>query len=165
MALAADYPNLIGKIVVVDALPCLTALMQPAFTEKQNNDCSPIVAQLTSMSAAQFLQMQKMSMTRLLADTTMQPAVVNWSVLSDRNTFAEMYCDFSNTDLRGKIAGIHCPGLVMLESYFANMKPQMQEQFKNWKTADIQYATKGLHFIMYDDKQWYFDQLANFLKQ
>lgn len=27
----------------------------------------------------------------------------------------------------------------------------------------MQYASKGLHFIMYDDKEWYLNQLNNFL--
>ncbi|WP_447643090.1 MULTISPECIES: alpha/beta fold hydrolase [Chitinophagaceae] len=31
LAIAADYTNLIGKIVVVDALPCLSAYFNPAF--------------------------------------------------------------------------------------------------------------------------------------
>ena len=37
LALAADYPDLIGKIVVVDALPCLAALSNVSFISKENN--------------------------------------------------------------------------------------------------------------------------------
>lgn len=163
LALAADYPNLISKIVVVDALPCLAAISNPAFKSKENNDCSAIVNQMTTMSDEQFYQMQKTSMIRLMADTTMQKTVVEWSVKSDRKTFGELYCDFSNTDLREKIKNIQCPTLILLESYFANMKPTIDEQYKNVKTATIQYANKGLHFIMYDDKDWYLSQLKNFI--
>jgi pimeloyl-ACP methyl ester carboxylesterase len=107
--------------------------------------------------------MQKMTMPRLLKDTSMLETVVGWSVKSDRNTFAAMYCDFSNTDLREKISTIKCPTLVLLEEYFINVKPAIEEQYKNLKTANLQYATKGLHFIMYDDKEWYFSQLNNFI--
>jgi pimeloyl-ACP methyl ester carboxylesterase len=74
-----------------------------------------------------------------------------------------MYCDFTNTDLREKIKNIQCPSLIMLESYFANFKPAIEDQYKNMKNANLQYSTKGLHFIMYDDKEWYFTQLNNFL--
>ena len=107
--------------------------------------------------------MQKASIASLMSDTSRQDLVVGWSVKSDRKTFGEMYCDFSNTDLREKIVAIKCPSLILLESYFANFKPAMNEQFKNLKTAELQYANKGLHFIMYDDKDWYFSQLNNFL--
>lgn len=165
LAIASDYPDLIDKIIVVDALPCLMALTNPSFKSKENNDCSNVVNQITSMSDSQFYQMQKQSIQQLLADTTMQETVVNWSMKSDRNTFAEMYCDFLNTDLREKIRNIKCPSLILLGSYFANVKPAVEEQYKNLNSANLQYASKGLHFIMYDDKEWYFTQINNFLAQ
>lgn len=163
LAIASDYPELIDKIVVVDALPCLSALMNPAFKSKADNDCTAIVNQMTSISDEQFYQMQKMSIPRLLEDTSKQELVVSWSVKSDRKTFAEMYCDFSNTDLREKIKAIKCSSLILLEANFKNIKPAIEEQYKKLKTANLQYADKGLHFIMYDDKDWYLTQLNKFL--
>ena len=164
LAIAADYPELIGKIIVVDALPCLAALMDPSFKSKENNDSSAMASQMTGMTDAQFLEMQKKTMPRLLADASKMDTVVDWSVKSDRKTFAQMYCDFSNTDLRNKIAAIKCPSLILLESYFINLKPAIEEQYKNLKTADFKYASKGLHFIMYDDAAWYLAQLNTFVK-
>ncbi|KMQ59579.1 alpha/beta hydrolase [Chryseobacterium angstadtii] len=163
MALAADYPELIDKIVVVDALPCLAALSDPNFKSKENNDCTSTINALKTMNDEQFKQMQTSTIPRLVADLSMQETVIGWSMKSDRTTFAKMYCDFSNTDLREKIKHIQCPALVLLESYFVNFKPAIENQYKNLKTADMRYASKGLHFIMYDDKEWYLDQLNNFL--
>lgn len=163
MAIAADYPELVGKIVIVDTLPCLAALSNPNFTSRENNDCSPIINKFTAMTDEQFLQMQAQSIPRLLADTSMQDTVIGWSMKSDRKTFAKMYCDFSNTDLRETLKNIQCPSLVLLESYFALMKPAIEAQYAHLKNATYQYSTKGLHFIMYDDKEWYFNQLNNFL--
>lgn len=164
LAIAADYPDLIGKIVVVDALPCLAALSDPSFKSKENNDCTPMVTQMTAMNEKQFYDMQKQTMPRLLADISKLEMVVDWSVKSDRVTFAQMYCDFFNIDLRAKIAAIKCPSLILLESYFINLKPAIEEQYKNLRTANFQYANKGMHFIMYDDREWYLEQLGNFLK-
>ncbi|MCC3216503.1 alpha/beta hydrolase [Chryseobacterium sp. X308] len=163
LAIAADYPELAGKIIIVDTLPCLAALSDPSFTSKENNDCSPAIAQLTAMNDEQFRKMQAQAMPRLLADTSMQETVINWSMKSDRKTFAKMYCDFYNTDLREKIKNIQCPSLILLESYFVTLKPTIENQYKNLKNANMQYASKGLHFIMYDDKDWYFNQLTHFL--
>lgn len=163
MAIAADYPELVGKIVIVDTLPCLAALSNPNFTSRENNDCSPIINKFIAMTDEQFLQMQAQSIPRLLADTSMQDTVIGWSMKSDRKTFAKMYCDFSNTDLRETLKNIQCPSLALLESYFALMKPAIEAQYAHLKNATYQYSTKGLHFIMYDDKEWYFNQLNNFL--
>jgi pimeloyl-ACP methyl ester carboxylesterase len=165
MALAADYPDLLSKIIVVDALPCLSALMYPSYHTKGNNDCGVIVSQLTSSTNEQFYQMQKQGILRLLADTSKQELVVSWTIQSDRKTFAEMYCDYSNTDLREIISGITCPALILLESYFGNFKSSINDQFKCLRTAHLQYATKGLHFIMFDDKEWYNNQLEHFINQ
>jgi len=163
MAIAADYSELIDKIVVVDALPFLSALMNPSAAAKQNNDCSAIVNQVTSMPDNQFLQMQQMAIKQLLENTKMQETVINWSVKSDRNTFARMFCDFSNTDLRERITSIQCPSLILLEANFKNIKETIGSQFKNLKTAQLEYANSGLHFIMFDDKDWYNTQLTKFI--
>lgn len=164
LAIAADYPELIGKIVVVDALPCLAALSDASFKSKENIDCSAMVTQMTAMNEKQFYDMQKQTMPRLLADQSKLEMVVDWSVKSDRTTFGQMYCDFFNVDLREKITAIKCPSLILLESYFINLKPAIEGQYKNLKTADFKYADKGLHFIMYDDPTWYMAQLNTFIK-
>ena len=164
LSVASDYPNLISKIIVVDGLPCLQSLSNPSFKSKEENDCSSTVNQMMRMTNEQFYQMQKISIPRLLEDSTMHEKVLSWSVKSDRKTFAQMYCDFWNTDLREKIKSIECPSLILLESYFVNLKPSIEEQYKNLKNVDLQFANKGLHFIMFDDKEWYFRQLTNNLK-
>lgn len=163
LALAADYPSLIGRIVVVDALPCLAAMNQPDFKSQQQPDCTSMVQQMERMSKEQFRAMQVASMRRLIVDTGMQALAVNWSMNSDKKTFGQMYCDFSNTDLRERIQAIQCPSLILLESFFSNFKPAIEAQYKQLKAADLRYATKGLHFIMYDDWAWYLQQLNSFI--
>ncbi len=164
LALAADYPQLIGKIVVVDALPCLGALMNPSFKTEEKPNCEAMTSKITAMSEEQFYQMQKASMAQLIENKDMQETVVGWSVKSDRKTFGNMYCDFSNTDLRPKLKNIQCSALVLLEANFAGFGPAIEAQYKDLKTAKLQYAGKGLHFIMYDDKEWYLEQLKNFIR-
>ena len=164
LAIASDYPELISRIVVVDALPCLAALRDPSFKSQENNDCTLMVNQMTAMSKDEFHQMQKRNMAMLLADASKHDEAISWSMKSDRNTFSQMYCDFSNTDLREKIATIKCPSLILLEFGFSNYKEPIEAQYKNLKTATFQYSNKGLHFIMYDDAAWYLAQLNNFIK-
>ena len=163
MAIAADFPDLIDKIVVVDALPALMALTNPDFKFDENLDCTPMVDQFKELSDEKFSEMQKGSMSMMMENAAMHETVLGWSLASDRETFAKMYCDFSNTDLRADLGNITCPTLILLESYFKNFKPAIEEQYKNLKTGQLVYANKGLHFIMYDDKDWYFAQLDQFI--
>lgn len=164
LLLAADYPRLVGKIIVVDALPCLSALQNPNFISNPHPDCSPFITRFQSMTDAQFYQMQKQTMPALMADTAHLEEAVQWSIQSDRKTTAEIYCQFLNLDLRNSISAIQCPTLILLENAFTNMKAPIAQQYKNLKDAQLVYATRGLHFIMYDDADWYYEQLDNFLK-
>jgi pimeloyl-ACP methyl ester carboxylesterase len=164
LAIAADYPGLPSKIIIVDALPCLAAMSNAAFKSNLNNDCSAMVARFTALTDSQFYQMQSHTMPQLMDDTVHLKQSIQWSVASDKKTFAQMYCDFINTDLRDKIATIKCPTLVLLESNFATFKPAIESQYANLKGAQLVYANKGKHFIMYDDTDWYNQQLANFIK-
>lgn len=165
MAIAADYPQLIGKIAIVDALPCLSALQNPVFKPKVNNDCTPMINQFTAISDEQFEQMQLSTIARLVADTLGQKKVINWTVKSDRTTFAGVFCDFLNTDLRDKLTSIQCPALVLLEYPFIPLKPTIEAQYKNLKDAQLQYSSKALHFIMFDDYTWYQHQLTEFINK
>lgn len=165
LSIASNHPNLVEKIIVVDALPYLAALTNPNATQLDNINCSTTIKQITDMTEEQFYQMQETSMPFLIKNKEMIETAINWSVKSDRKTFGKMYCDFSNTDLRNEIRNITCPTLILLESYFKNFKPAIEEQYKHLATAHLAYANEGLHFIMFDDKDWYFEQLSNFLIQ
>ena len=163
MAIAGDYPELLDRVVVVDGLPCLQVLYNPAFTSEKDPDFSEIVMQMTEISDEQFYQMQKANIPRMVADTTKREKIIAWTMASDRTVFSNMYCDFANTDIREKFSYIKCPVLVMLSSGMVKFKSSIEDQYKYLKTADLQYAEKGLHFIMYDHKQWYLNKLTNFI--
>ena len=163
-AIAAAYPDLVSKVVVVDALPCLPALSNPAFEASANPDCSKFTSGFTAMNNEQFYQMQKVTMASMVADTGKLETVVQWSMHSDRSTMAQIYCQLLNTDMRAKISSITCPALILLEPSFKGLQSNIEGQYKNLKGAQLQYADKGLHFIMFDDKAWYFAQLKNFIQ-
>ena len=164
LMIASDYPDLLSKIVVVDALPCLAALSNPAFKSQDAPDCTPFVQQLKNMNDDQYYEMQKTTMPNMMADTVHLKQVIDWSVRSDRKTIGEIYCQFFNTDMRDIISAIKCPALVLLEVPFTTMKPAIEAQFKNMKTGEFKYSDKAMHFIMYDDTAWYLKQIDTFLK-
>ena len=74
-----------------------------------------------------------------------------------------MYCDYSNTDMRPMLGRVKVPALVLLEFSFQRMAPMVEEQFKELRTVRLEYATRGLHFIMRDDWDWFIRQFKGFL--
>jgi pimeloyl-ACP methyl ester carboxylesterase len=164
LAIAADYPELADRIVVVDALPCLSALTNPTFQSDPNNDCTALVQQLAAVTDEQFAQRQRMSVATLTLDSTHFDAIVRWGVTSDRTTYALMYCDYANTDLRERIKHIRIPALLLFEANFKNIAPMVEAQYKPLSGAQTYYADRGLHFVMFDDKEWFMTRLLEFLK-
>ncbi|CAA9200969.1 alpha/beta fold hydrolase [Flavobacterium collinsii] len=163
LAIASDYPKLIKKIIVVDAVPCMGAFGNPAFKSLENPDNSEKINSILSATDEQFRTMQKNSIYGLVTNKSKQELVLSWALKSDRKTLAEMFWDYANIDLREKLKNITCPSLILLNSYYSKSKPVMEEQFKNLKNVNLQYAGKGSHFIMYDDTEWYLSQLNNFI--
>ena len=74
-------------------------------------------------------------------------------VESDRKSYASIFCQFNNTDLRQTINAIRRPVLILLETPFSGIKSAVEGQYPGLTSVRFRYATKGLHFIMFDDKQ------------
>lgn len=161
--LAMDHPKLITQIIVVDALPCLAALNDHQFESNENTDCSPMINMFTDLSDEQFETNQKMGLPMMTTQANKYDLLLKWSKDSDRKTLGAIYCQLMNTDLRDKIAKIECPSLILLEANFKMMDAAISSQYAKLENAQLEYATKGMHFIMYDDTEWYLDQISNFL--
>jgi len=164
LAVAAELPNRVQKVVVVDALPCLAAVSNPDFRADAHPDCSAIVQQMTAMPDALFKTMQQGAAASLCKDTGKQKDIVNWSLASDRNTLAQLYCSFLNTDLRTQLPQISVPVLILLQPSFQNISETVEGQYAALPQHEVHYASKGLHFIMYDDKLWYLNELNRFIR-
>lgn len=165
LAVAADRPDLLKSIVVVDALPCLSALYNLGFQSQAELDCTGILQQLITLDDVQFARQQRLSAANLTTDSLLCEHLVQWGTSSDRRTYAQMYCDYSNIDMRPMLGQIKVPALVLLEPSFQRMIPIVEEQFKNLQTVRLVYATRGLHFIMQDDWDWFIKQLKGFLNE
>lgn len=165
LAVAADFPEMVRKVVVVDALPYLQALTVPGFQPSSDNRCKEVVDGIVSMDDTRFAQMQRMSAATLTVDSLKCTEIVNWGLASDRKTYAELFCQFLNTDLRECIKHITAPSLILLEPSFRNLDAMIKEQYKHLPGAKIKYADKGLHFIMFDDKEWFMGEVRAFITE
>ena len=163
MWLAADYPSLLSKVIIVDALPCLRALYNPTTKVTSQPDCSSFINSFVSMEDDQFYKIQRSSVATLVGDTSKYETISKWSMLSDRKTLGKIYCQFTNTDLRDTIANIACPTLVLLESGFKALSSSITAQYKKLKSADLRYSDNSMHFIMYDDWTWFIRQVKEFI--
>lgn len=162
--LAAELPQKVAKVVVVDALPCLSALNNPSFKADPDFSCETNIRQMIALSDSAFKAMQQQGAPWLVNDALWQQKLVDWSMRSDRKTLAAVYCSFLQTDIRPKLSEIKAQVLVQLEAPFAGYQSAIAAQYENLKGAELVYAPKGLHFVMVDAADWYFESLLAFLK-
>lgn len=163
MAIAADYPELSQKIVVVDALPFLSGL-NPKFDPKKETNCDAMIKKMLAMDDAAFKKAQQKNIRFMVADSTKHDLVLGWSLKSDRKTVARVMCNYLKLDLREKIGKISVPSLVLLEPYFKNTDTAIRAQFENLKPLHLKYAPKGRHFLMYGTEDWFMEQLHHFIE-
>jgi hypothetical protein len=120
LALASDYPELIENYYCRCA-SLFACLDESNFSNSRKQDCSAMLNQ-SSATNEQFTKC-KMSIQRLVADTSKKRIGNRLEYEIRQKNFVEMYQIFSNTDLREKIKNIKCPTLVLLRNILKNVKP------------------------------------------
>ena len=161
--LAASFPSLIKEILVVDALPCLAALNNAAFESQSDLDCTASINMMVNQSPEQFEMMQKSSIGYMSTNTDKHDEIVSWTLKSDRATLGKIFCELSNLDLRNELDQIKCPTRVLLEAPFQALEPVIAKQYGKLNEVQLNFAPKGLHFVMYDAPKWYASQVLDFL--
>ncbi|MCB1025464.1 MAG: alpha/beta hydrolase [Acidobacteria bacterium] len=163
LKIAADHPKIIQRLVIVDAFPSPGALQNPNFKSRKNVDCSPYIKQFETMGDIQFLNYMRSMVSQMVTQKAKVEKVLSWFVKSDRQTFGEIYCELMNTDIRENLSSIVSPTLIMLEPSFKSKETDVKAQYVSLNGAEFRFAPKGLHFLMYDDEDWFLETLKSFL--
>ncbi|MTV40694.1 alpha/beta fold hydrolase [Duganella radicis] len=171
MKLAADHPEQVGQLVIVDTLPALGAAQVPSVTPAQLKEMAASMrANMQAQDAATFKAAQmKMMRTMITRQEDIDKALARGG-LSDRRTVIDVMADMTATDLRQEISRIKAPTLV-LGTWIAykDFAPKAAitsvytGQYAQLKGAKVEMADNARHFIMYDDPAWMYDRIDNFL--
>ncbi|GAB3891118.1 alpha/beta fold hydrolase [Spirosoma agri] len=165
-------PSLVSKLICVDGVPFISAMMNPATNadslRKNPMYNADVVAQnFVNLPNGNYETNMVKSMLTQVSDTTRARQIARWSALSDRRTLGYTLVEMSLTDLRNDIARIQSPTLVLGSLYFnsqATSERILTEQYKQLGHKTIAVA-QTKHFIMYDDPQWFYQQIDHFLQR
>jgi pimeloyl-[acyl-carrier protein] methyl ester esterase len=110
LILAKNHPANVGRVMVVDALPFFSVLINPAATAASiEPQAAAARDQMIAMTADQFAAGQSMTMARLVRTESLRSTAVAWSIATDRSAMARGMYDVMTTDLRGDLASIQTP--------------------------------------------------------
>jgi hypothetical protein len=115
---------------------------------------------------------EKMYLPTMISDTNNIKTALAWAIASDQPTMGEAVFEMFTTDLRKEIKNIKTPVLelgtwIAYKNYGATHESTLaliKSQFKELPTAKILVTDTSRHFIMFDDPQWMFKQVDEFLE-
>lgn len=171
LKLAADHPEQVGRLVIVDSLPAFGAIQAPSMTSTQLKQMAESMrTAMRSQDAETFKAGQLRSLRGMITRQEDMDHVLAAGKLSDRDTVINAMADLIGSDLRADISRIKAPTLV-LGTWIAYKDYAPKEattaiyttQFAQLKGVQIEMADNARHFIMYDDPAWMYDRIANFL--
>jgi pimeloyl-ACP methyl ester carboxylesterase len=160
--LAATEPDLFRKIIVVDALPCMGAVMIPDYKAADIVYDNPYSKQLLEMDSAHFRAMAEQQAAFMVLNKERRPQVVDWIMMTDRPTYVNAYVDLLKLDLREDLALIKIPVVVLAAANpdKAMIEKTCNEQYAKLSDKVFHYAENSAHFIMYDRPKWLLAQIT-----
>ncbi|MDP5060425.1 MAG: alpha/beta hydrolase [Maribacter sp.] len=163
--MAADG-NSYKELIIVDALPSTGALMMPDFKSEYMVYDSPYNKQLVAMGDADFEAMAQQMANSMAKEKSNQETIKKWMIQADRETYVYGYTDLLKLDLREDLAKISSPVTILAatEPYGIDVaKSTYDIQYKALAEYSIEFANGSSHFIMYDQPQWFIENLKKAL--
>lgn len=170
LMLGARYPDGVGSLLIVDALPLYTLLFDPAATSET---AVPLAAQMReavlTASPEQHRLVQSAAFARLAKTEAVRPGLVAAAISSERQTVADATYELMTTDLRPELGRIKAPVEVVYayDNLYGVPASAVDAMYRNAYalTPDIEFTRidDSFHFIMLDQPERFADAVMTFL--
>jgi pimeloyl-ACP methyl ester carboxylesterase len=175
LSMAAEYEELIGKVVSIDGLP----FIGPIFTRSNDTVASHLEPQAQAMKA----MFQAMQPEQLAAQTKRgifiqaksaddQAHIVEMAKNSDPITAGIALYEVMLKDVRKPLQTsetrmllLGASGAFTQDAQHQSVQDLYEQQFENVKNATVIMNTQARHFIMFDQPEWLVTQISSFLEE
>jgi pimeloyl-ACP methyl ester carboxylesterase len=172
LSLAAQHPEAVGPLVVVDSLPFLPAATDASATP---TSMSEMALNFRTLMASQPLDQRRAYERRvlptLISDSDKVEVALDWMMKSNGQTLGQAVYEMMTTDLRPELARIHAPALVLGTwagtpgATRSGVEQAFHAQYAGLAGARIALADRSRHFIMWDAPAWLMQQMDSFLQE
>ncbi len=170
---ASRYPELAGKIVIVDSYPFFGGLYGPDVTpEKARENAEQMRKGMSAQSQDDYVRYVKsgMSTRSMVTKDSDLERIIAWGLASDRTAATDALVELFSADLRDGLTKIKCPALVLatwigFKEYTDRAKTEanLHAQYAKLAGVQIEITDTARHFIMLDDPAWMFGLMDRFL--
>jgi pimeloyl-ACP methyl ester carboxylesterase len=172
LMIGARHPDQVSRLMIVDALPFYTLMIDPAATtETSERHATATRDWLLGQSPEQFKEFQKTSLIRLVKTEAMRPALVTAGLNSDRKTVADAVYELMITDLRPELARIKAPMEIVYayDALFGVSAASVDAMYRQAyaSASDIHFTRidNSFHFVMLDQPKRFSQAVTSFLNQ
>lgn len=167
---AATAPELAGPVVAVDGVPYLVTLGDSTLTpERMRPQAEMGRTMYASLTPEQVGMQTRMVLQTQVKDSLHRETVVGWSRASDPATAGRAVAEMLTTDLRGAVAAIRAPVLLVAsgdgadEARREGVLARYRAQVAKVPDHRVVVAADARHFVMLDDPAFFERQLDAFL--
>ncbi len=166
MALAIAEPNLVGPLVIVDSLPHLAGVYPADY------DAAKVRDMMLNQPREQYDAFVNSGvMYRSMVSHDEHLALLKkWGLTSDQKTVANAMYELTISNLIARLPKIQSRSLVIGTWYgmkdFATreqVEKNFRGQYQSLPNHTFALADTARHFVMYDDPNWFFSQVDDFL--
>jgi N-formylmaleamate deformylase len=170
--LASSNPELVGRVVIVDAVPWLAALQAPSITPVEAaQQADAMRSQLRMSTPDQRAQYARGVAKALVTGDEQAQRVAKWSMTSDSDTVGDAAYYVLTHDLRDEVAKVRAPTLVI--GTWVSYRPyatrqdvldRFTQQYAKCTTCTVTLNDRARHFVMLDDRAGLLAQVDGFLQ-
>ncbi|AOX08957.1 alpha/beta hydrolase [Pseudomonas putida JB] len=172
LMLGARHPERVGRLMVVDALPFYTLLIDPTATaETASAQASTVRSAMLAAPAVQAEAMQRVAIDRLAKTAAVRPALVDAALRSDRQAVADATHELMITDLRPELGDIQAP-LEVVYAYdsmygipAASVDATFVKAYAGARGVTFKRIDGSFHFIMLDQPLALAEAVVDFLRR
>ncbi len=173
MMLAARHPDVVGKLMVVDMVPFMGAMVAQPGTEPTADAIRPTVqammAQSRAASDADYRARAATTVAGMIKTEAKRAGALDDAAASNRTVSQNAYEELLLTDIRPELSRITAPVEVVYVPFeFPGMTPQMTDgiyraSYATLPDAELKRIDDSAHFIMLDQPAAFYAELDAFL--
>ncbi len=171
LLVAAEVPDRIDSIMIIDSVPFLPELFQPGITaEAAKAQAAGMRAQFDSMTDEQFLSAMRQGLPRQATGPDAQALVFEDIARSDKDSVVAATAELFSTDFSPVLEKVQAPVTVLVphNAYLGMTPEQVQARYaalydglRNFRIVVIENSR---HFVMLDQPAAFEAALADFME-
>lgn len=165
--IAAEMPDLVVDMIIVDALPCMRELWMPGVPASALKYDTPYNKQMLAMSDDDFLKNANMMAPSLTIKKDKGDSLIACFAKGDRETYVYGYTDLLKLDLREPLKKVKAKTLILGAAFpdKATVTDNFKKQYVNLSNKTIEIADNSRHYIMFDQPEWFYAKVNSFLNR